>query len=332
MDTKYFIDKIRHLIASNKMDKAIEQMKLLFENSPKLNKVLLQSARHNDIMEQIMMGVVDSRDASVTQNQIRASLLNLLSDVGLQSGQPEIKEELKHAISVVNSKNVVIGSSISAGGDVQIGDKTIHTESKMSKNLRLMLFVFVPIVVIGGTYFWYTSKESAKPLDLKVLIDNTTPNAELPEPYGEVTLTFGGTPMTRQSVGTEAMFENIPSNFKSDIFRLQYNAQGYASIDTSFKYAKSITIPVKRNSDLALIKGYVYQEGTDPLVGLENVRVSISCCSTTTDASGKFNLDIPFEHQLKKQRLELFKDGFHQKSTTEPVIAGIDIQTYLSKR
>ena len=83
---------------------------------------------------------------------------------------------------------------------------------------------------------------------------------------------------------------------------------------------------------MAWLKGYVYEEGTDPLEGLEGVKVSTTCCSALTGASGAFKLFIPFEHQREEQRLELFKEGYHQKSTTEPVIKRVDIQTYLLKK
>ncbi len=221
---------------------------------------------------------------------------------------------------------------ISAEANIKIGDTTVHTESKMSKGLRLFLFVFVPLIVIGGTYFWYQNQQSKKPLNVKVLVDNTTPNPELSEPEGTLTLTYGGTPMVKEGVTTETLFENIPSNYKDEIFRLKYEASGFEGIDTSFKYAKSMTLPVRRTNELGVINGYVYEEGTDPLETIQGVKVSTSCCEAYTDASGKFNLKIPFEHQLKKQRLEFFKEGYHQKSTTEPVIAGVDIQTYLLKK
>lgn len=332
MSTKKFIDKIRQQIAKDELSDAIMQLKGILENSPKLNEVLLQSARYNDILKQIRLGLVESEEGNVTKNKIRLGLLQLVSEIEQQGMNPVIKDELEQSISIVKSKNVVIGSTISAGRDIQIGDTTIQTESRTSKRLRLFLFLFVPVLAIGGAYLWYQNEVMKQPLNLKVLIENQTPNPELPVQVGSLNLIYGGEINTQTSISTNAIFENIPPGLKKEPFRLQYEADGFVKIDTIFDYVESINIPVKRNDDLALLQGYVYEEGTDPLEGVEGVSASIGCCSVLTDASGKFNIKIPFDQQREKHRLELFKEGFHQKSTWEPVIKGNVIHTYITKK
>ena len=172
----------------------------------------------------------------------------------------------------------------------------------------------------------------SKPLNMKVHIENITPNENLPNLSGLLTITYGGEEHEKKSVTDNIIFENIPSNFKKEQIQLKYEADGFVPIDTTFKYNEVIKIYVERNDYFSVIQGYVYEDNTNPLEGLKNVRVSINCCSVFTDETGHFKLEIPFEFQQKKQRLEFFKEGFHQKSTIEPVIKNIEIQTYLIKK
>jgi len=142
MTTKAYIKNIRNLIAQNELDEAIKQLRLLLDNSPKLDEIILQSARFHDIRRQIRLGVVNHAEANLTQNQLRAGLLDLLCDIEDSTAEtsarpdaPALRAEMEHAVSVVNSKNVVIGSTITAGGEVHIGDKTSHQTADKIYNI-----------------------------------------------------------------------------------------------------------------------------------------------------------------------------------------------------
>jgi hypothetical protein len=138
---KPFFDLIRDLIAHDELPTALEKLRTLLENSPKLDEVLLQSGRFHDIRKQIRLGVLSHAEANLTQNQIRAGLLELLREIeestAESSSQPDaalLRAEMEHAISIVNSKNVVTGT-ITASGDVHIGDKNITQNAEKIYNI-----------------------------------------------------------------------------------------------------------------------------------------------------------------------------------------------------
>ena len=306
MPTKEYFTSIRNLIARDDLVAAIRQLRQLLEHSPSLDEVIHQSGRFHDIRRQIRLGTISNADANLTQNQIRTGLLELLREIEEQdTHNAHIHKEIEHSISVLHSKNVVTGS-VTAGGDVVIGDHTTITESTTSQRLKLFLYVFVPLLAIGGVYWWYRYQQMQQPLSLKVQIENRTPSAELPEPVGTLQLSYGDViEPPKNNIQEHTLFDGIPAGAARHPFRLQYRANGFVPKDTSFLYVKNtiVVLPVRRNDDLAMLTGKISDDDGKALSG---VRVSIAgCCTDMTDASGNFVLVIPFAHQREKQRIDL---------------------------
>ncbi len=155
MNTADFIKNIQDLIARDEMAAAMEKLRAFLDNSPKLNEVLQQSGRFAHIRKQLQLGLVSHEEAALTQNQIRMGLLELLSEIETQSSTPALQKEMERAVSIVNSKNVVVGSTISAGGNVHIGDTITQithsksTHSSTMKNQRKAIWLTVLIAILG---------------------------------------------------------------------------------------------------------------------------------------------------------------------------------------
>ncbi|HMX42030.1 MAG TPA: hypothetical protein PKD78_16950, partial [Saprospiraceae bacterium] len=129
-DLPLFLGRLRHLIGQNQMPDALDLLRELLHNSPRFSEAIHQSGRWSAVMQQVRAGTVSHADATLAQNQIRSGVLDMLDDLerewantaaGLFS--PTLREELKAAVEVINSKNVVLGN-ITAGGNVHIGDIT----------------------------------------------------------------------------------------------------------------------------------------------------------------------------------------------------------------
>lgn len=330
MVTEDFIKEIRELIKKDRVAMAIDRLHTFFENTPHLNEIILQSARHHEILKRIRLGTISEEEASPVKSQIRWGILALLDEISTESYDTATQQEIEKAISVVNSKNVIQGSKIQVGGDFHQGDQTIHTESETSRWLRLFLLLFVPFLAITAAYLWYRNQVVQVPFQLKVQIENKTPNPELPEPSGVLTLTYGTKSDSIKAVTKEARFEEIPYKFKEgQLVRLQYHAVGFLPRDTTFLVEHEMLIlPVWRNNDLAMIKGIIEDEDENRL---QNVKVSIACCNTVTDSAGAFKLNVPFADQRMKQRIDLYKKAYEPKSITSPIIKNEIIREYLKK-
>ncbi|MFN4081775.1 MAG: hypothetical protein ACK4NS_12815 [Saprospiraceae bacterium] len=130
MEPQSYFNHIRQLIAQDKLDQALQQLRKLLDNTPQLNEVLQQSGRFADIRKLIRLGVVSHAEATLTRDQIRSALRELLDEIGKQQAQaPALREELASAVAIVQSKNVVANSVIIAGGDVHIGGITHQGDS-----------------------------------------------------------------------------------------------------------------------------------------------------------------------------------------------------------
>lgn len=91
-----FPAQVRELISTDELPEALRLLQELLKNSPKLHEVLLQSARLSDIGREIRLGLIDYNQANLTKNQIRAALLELLSEIEMQENTvPEVREEME---------------------------------------------------------------------------------------------------------------------------------------------------------------------------------------------------------------------------------------------
>ena len=140
--------QIRAQIARDELPAALSSLRGLLENTPQLKEVLQQSGRLQNIRRQMRTGTISQEDANLEQNRIRYGVLELLTELEQdslpaaalgdllaaleqESTQPELREEVEKAVSIVNSKNVVADSNITAGGNVEIGDKTTQNAEKL---------------------------------------------------------------------------------------------------------------------------------------------------------------------------------------------------------
>lgn len=136
MDFLTQLGQIRQLIAKNELSTALQSLQNILAHSSKLSEIIQQNARFAALSEQIRLGTVRYDDATLTQNQILMSLLDLINEMEKESLNPEVAAELEKPVLVQNSKNVVIGSTIQAGGDVHIGDKNIGQQADKIYNIK----------------------------------------------------------------------------------------------------------------------------------------------------------------------------------------------------
>ncbi len=109
--TNTFITHIRNLIAKDDFKTAIQQLSALLKDSPRLDEAVQQSARYNNVMQQIRLGLVDFQSANIAQNQIRYGVLELLREIEEQESESsairaEIKQYEKSKAIIQNAEKI----------------------------------------------------------------------------------------------------------------------------------------------------------------------------------------------------------------------------------
>lgn len=94
MTNQEFIQDIRNLIAQDELATALQKLRATLKNAPKLNEVLQHSGRFQYIRKQIRLDTVSHAEATLTQNQIRFGLLDLLTEIESEGKQPDLPTDL----------------------------------------------------------------------------------------------------------------------------------------------------------------------------------------------------------------------------------------------
>jgi hypothetical protein len=230
--------------------------------------------------------------------------------------------------SVKDSKNVVNNSSFNVGGNLNIGDTTVHTESKTSRNLRIFWNAFGPILLIAFVFFYYKTQKLSEPLYLTVQIADATPNPNIPFEKAKITLTYGDKTES-QTVEKEAIFKGISPSFRDANVQIVCEAEGFVSVQRVFALSENaVTIPLRRDNSLATIFGQIKDEKG---YALADVQVKVQDIIVVSNASGTYSLPIPFEKQLKTQRITAFKKGYKPWDYETPVISGTPVNMIMKK-
>ena len=125
MDIKPLIDQIRQYILDGYLKKALQQLRIILNDSPFLNEVLLQTYRYQDVIRQIRTGTIDQAAAMVIKNQITSGILQLLTEIEEQIEKPEIHSELVRSFKIIEGQNIITSSNINTGGgDFIVGNQT----------------------------------------------------------------------------------------------------------------------------------------------------------------------------------------------------------------
>lgn len=88
MDQQTILSEIRRLIARDEMSAALEKMRLLLGNDPRLDEAIQQSGRFYNIKREMRLGIVSQTQATLTQNQIRWGLLELVAEIEYKGATP----------------------------------------------------------------------------------------------------------------------------------------------------------------------------------------------------------------------------------------------------
>ncbi len=99
--THTYISAIKRLIGKDDLSEALKQLQALFANSPRLDEIILQSARFEAIRKHIREGTVNTEEKNIELSKIRAGIMDLLRSFEETANQPELGVELQKATKTI---------------------------------------------------------------------------------------------------------------------------------------------------------------------------------------------------------------------------------------
>lgn len=185
----------------------------------------------------------------------------------------------------------------------------VHLANRISNSgfsLKVVFFVSVlPLIILGGIYFYSTNN---KPFNLSIAVMEVNPVPDLPFTVGQLTMIFGNKTEVYK-IEKEVFIRDIPASYRKTKGKIQLNAFGYNTLDTSIILDdnRTIVLPVERDNSLGKIFGIIIDENDNPI---EKVHLSVLDISTFTNEFGHFELTIPRDKQKKEQNLRAIKKGY----------------------
>ncbi|MDP5171917.1 MAG: hypothetical protein NWR72_16830 [Bacteroidia bacterium] len=96
------IGYLRKLIEKNRLQEALAELGKLLEDSPLLDEMIHLSGRFSAIRKQIRMGTVTHAESTLTENQIRLALLELIREIeSTWELDAKVKQEVGNAVEKI---------------------------------------------------------------------------------------------------------------------------------------------------------------------------------------------------------------------------------------
>jgi len=135
MKSKELIKKLYSLLEMGKIQQVITILKILLDGSGKLDEIIIQSARYNEIMRKIRLGTINFENSILVKNQIMIALIHMITE--LENNVVEKKYvEFEFNRSINRPEFKAIG--IIAKGDIKINvekkDSNISLSNLESQN------------------------------------------------------------------------------------------------------------------------------------------------------------------------------------------------------
>ena len=190
---------------------------------------------------------------------------------------------------------------------------------------RFYAFGLMAFLLLGALAFLIWRLMTPLQMKVNVMEDAAYTVPALPFEGGMLQCEYAGNALQCIPVNAEnrtVFLNDIPYRLKGSRVHLVFEADGYQTLDTVVKAQSAVELRIRRNNDLGVVFGRV----CDFVTGqpLEGASVSLLDYATTTDSSGQFRIEIPFDQQDKTQRVLIVKEGYqtwdaiYRPSATEP--------------
>lgn len=183
---------------------------------------------------------------------------------------------------------------------------------QMKRRHYITLAAIVAVLMAVAFAFHYFAPVNTK---VNVQEDSVCHIENLPFEKGEITCQYGSHQPHSYTLTGDSPSIVLDEVSRSDqSIHIVFQADGYQSIDTTVKVQRNINLTIKRNNDLGLVFGTIIDAET--ALPLSDAEITIQDLHATTDSSGQFSIEIPFEKQSEIQQILVSKTGYQNWTGT----------------
>lgn len=292
-------NNLKKLITGGKIDKAMKQLVAMDLDSSKKDKVAAIASRYHRYKEKKNQGTLTYEQASVTENQIVASLIEVVNNLD--------KKE----------------TSIPGGGGLPL--KPIL--------LSLAGVIIIALILFQSGVF---GKSGSDILQLTVFVQDEAGNPVL-ENEGKLNIPLGNRALN-SVIGPNGRtnFADITRDNVGDSITIGLEAEGWEIVDgkNAFLFnGEPIKLTVMKDASLGIIKGVVKSRDGQEFIRGASVAIGADTVITTNQA-GVFNITLPPHMRVPAEstpyNLTISSPGY--KSTTQYYYPGQSTEIRLNKK
>ena len=292
--------ELNELISGGKIRKALKTLQLLELDSAKKDKIAAISARYNRFVEEKNQGLLTHEQASVTENRIINSLIEVVNNLD--------KKEIK------------------------------LPQDGRNKPLKYALIAVAGLIVVIIALFQFNLLGSAgsEKLQLTVFVQDENGNPVLAN-EGKLNIPLGNRSLN-SIIGPNGRtnFADITGDNVGDSITIGLDAQGWEVVNGKNKYlfnGEPITLVVTKDASLGIIKGVV--KSRDGQEFIKDALISIGADTViNSNSAGIFNAILPTHMRVKSEstpyNLSISAPGY--KTATQYYYPGQPIEIRLNKK
>ena len=179
----------------------------------------------------------------------------------------------------------------------------------------------IGVVAIAGILTYALNYHA--PFDVQVQLQELSARNELlPKPdslFLTLKLDNEDKILVLNTIDSNAIYKNLPGDYAGKNARLTFEAFGYVSLDSmvQLKRKGSIVVGIQRDDTYGLLSGIVIDEQGR---FIEGATIEAEGQTTTSDATGHFELHIPLESQRPQPCVTISRTGYRTEVLTEQTI------------
>ncbi|MEO0895559.1 MAG: hypothetical protein AAFY71_04145 [Bacteroidota bacterium] len=165
MDKESFLQQLRQHLSDGNISATLKDLQSLFLQTPLLNQSLMKMPEFSKIVQQVQGGLISFESKGLENRVNIESLHPLLDQIENLSCEPELEEEMKEAMDILASRNILKKKAPYPGSSSEeVIETPVFPVPEDNKRLKVFMAVIISLFVAAIVFglFRYQSLKKAE--------------------------------------------------------------------------------------------------------------------------------------------------------------------------